>query len=457
MMRKALYILLPLLAVLLAASVVLVCLLPRPNQPEASSPSDSGPATQETSSPTTQPTSPPTQPTEPPVTKVSTATIGSTGDILLHKLVIQSGYDSATGGYNYDNIFKFYQQYASQVDLAVANLEVTLCGNDNGYPYNGYPNFNAPDAIVDSLKNAGFDLLLTANNHSYDTGHTGFLRTQQIIADRGLDYIGTRAEETDANYIVKEINGISVGMVCYTYNTGVSASGAVSLNGIPLSQADSKLVNSFNYRKLDSFYKKLSAQMQEMRDLGAEAIMLYIHWGDEYNTTPNATQKKMAQALCNLGVDVIVGNHAHVIQPVELLTSEQDASKKTVCLYSMGNAVSNIFKVSHFPVETEDGLLFKVTFAKYSDGTVLLERADVLPTWVYRYYSENGTRMYTILPLDENKEKWQETMSLTDSILKKCQDSHQRTMGLVGQGLADVNNWCRETQTAVEKALGIIN
>ena len=456
-MRKALYILIPLLAVLLTASVVLVCLLPRPNQPEASSPSDSGPATQETSSPTTQPTSPPTQPTAPPVTKVSTATIGSTGDILLHKLVIQSGYDSATGGYNYDNIFKFYQQYASQVDWAVANLEVTLCGNDNGYPYNGYPNFNAPDAIVDSLKNAGFDMLLTANNHSYDTGHTGFLRTQQIIADRNLSHIGTRAEETDANYIVKEINGISVGMVCYTYNTGVSASGAVSLNGIPLSQADSKLVNSFNYRKLDSFYEKLSAQMQEMRDLGAQAIMLYIHWGDEYNTTPNATQKKMAQALCNLGVDVIVGNHAHVIQPVELLTNEQDESKKTVCLYSMGNAVSNIFKVSHFPVETEDGLLFQVTFAKYSDGTVLLESADVLPTWVYRYYSESGTRMYTILPLDENPESWQENMQLTDSILKKCQASHQRTMGLVGPGLTDVNNWCRQTQAAVEKALGVIN
>jgi len=246
-------------------------------------------------------------------------------------------------------------------------------------------------------------------------------------------------------------------MVCYTYNTGVSASGAVSLNGIPLSQADSKLVNSFNYRKLDSFYEKLSAQMQEMRDLGAQAIMLYIHWGDEYNTTPNATQKKMAQALCNLGVDVIVGNHAHVIQPVELLTNEQDESKKTVCLYSMGNAVSNIFKVSHFPVETEDGLLFKVTFAKYSDGTVLLESADVLPTWVYRYYSESGTRMYTILPLDENPESWQENMQLTDSILKKCQASHQRTMGLVVPGLTDVNNWCRQTQAAVEKALGVIN
>ena len=398
----------------------------------------------------------PTQPpTEPPIIKQSTATIGATGDLLLHDKVIKSGYDPETGTYNFESMFSFFAPYVSQLDYAVANLEVTLCGDDNGYKYSGYPCFNSPDAIVDAAKAAGFDMLLTANNHSFDTGTKGFFRTQQVVADRGFDYIGTRDAVEKKNYIVKEINGIHIGMICYTYNTGYNESGKVSLNGIPLTQEASDLVNSFNYKNLDGFYEKLSQELAAMRADGAETVMLYIHWGDEYQTQANSTQKKMAQALCDLGIDVIVGNHAHVPQPVELLTSTKNASKKTLCLYSTGNAISNIRVGPKYPHESEDGMLFSVTFAKYSDGTVILESADILPTWVNRYL-DNGKTEFKILTLDPLSEhQWRENMGLLPETLKLCQDSYGRTMKIVGAGLEAANQYYAENQAQIEENLGV--
>ena len=426
----------------------------------AGTPAETQPVTQMTTAPTEsipeteETTEPSTEATEPPITKVSTATVGTTGDILLHDLVIASGLDSSTGEYNYDNIFKFLSTYATQVDYAVANLEVTLCGPERGYK--GYPSFNSPDAIVDSLKAAGFDMLLTANNHCYDTGHEGFHRTQQVIGEKGLAHLGTRQAEEDAPFRIQEINGIKIGMICYTYNTSQEESGKVSLNGIGLSTADSKLVNSFNYYQLDSFYEKLSGELAQMKEQGAEATMLFIHWGNEYQTYTNSWQDKISQQLCELGVDVIVGNHAHVIQPVRLLTSETDENRKTLCLYSTGNAVSNIYKVADFPVETEDGMLFNVTFAKYSDGTVLLESAEVLPTWVHRYWDDDlGKRMYTILPMSGDPENWQQEMSLTESLLNRCKESFARTQGIVGEGMTQANEWYTQNQLAVEALLGV--
>ena len=124
-----------------------------------------------------------------------------------------------------------------------------------------------------------------------------------------------------------------------------------------------------------------------MENAGAEAIVLYIHWGVEYQTKQNKTQSTIAQKMCDLGVDVIVGGHPHVIQPMELLTSTEDDNHKTICLYSTGNALSNQRKdlMTLNTGHTEDGIIFTFTFSKYSDGTVRVENADLLPTWVDKH------------------------------------------------------------------------
>ena len=407
----------------------------------------------------TEPEETQVQPTETlpvvtePVTKVATATIGATGDILLHDLVIKSGYDKQTDSYNFDNIFTWFAKYVSEVDYAAANLEVTLCGEDNGYSYSGYPTFNSPDEIVDAAKAAGFDLLLTANNHTYDTGYDGFKRTQEVIDARELDHIGTRLYKDGKNYIVREINGIKVGMICYTYLSGYTNARNYMLNGIALNSDATARLNGFNYKDLSTFYMKLAGELQEMTADGAEASVVFIHWGTEYKLVPNESQKKIAQQLCDMGVDVIVGNHPHVAQPVELLTSSSYENSKTLCLYSTGNSVSNIYKSSNFPVETEDGMLFTFTFAKYSDGTVLVESADVLPTWVHRY-DEDGVRKFRIMTMKTGAD-WKAEMNLTEELMTKCQESYDRTMGIVGAGLKTANEWFALHQQEREIALGI--
>lgn len=446
------------LLVILIALIVVAMTLKAP-QPEAQQtiPTKTSQEPTQTESPQTESSSN-TEETEAPIVKQSTATIGATGDVLMHDLVIQSGKQS-NGTYDYHHIFEYLDDYTSTLDFAVANLEVTLGGTENGREYSGYPSFNCPDAIVEALKDAGFDMLLTANNHSYDTGNTGFHRTQQVVSDAGLLHIGTRPSVEDKSYTVQDINGIKVGMICYTYNTGQDAEGTVSLNGIPLSGADSQLINSFNYYQLDTFYEKLDSEVEAMTAEGAEALVIFIHWGDEYHTTQNSTQEAIAQELCNMGFDVIVGNHAHVPQPVELLTSQTDEDQKTLCLYSTGNAVSNIYRSDSRPPETEDGMLFSFTFAKYSDGTVVLEGAEILPIWnpryYYRYQDAELSVNYRLLPLDPQTQ-WQTAYSLNDTLLDYCEESYERTQSIVAKGLAEANVWYSAHQAEVETQLALL-
>ncbi len=406
-----------------------------------------------TAAPTTEPTTEPTTvPTEPPVEKIATATISSTGDLLFHNRVIESGYNPVTGEYNYSSIYTYVRSYIEKADYAVANMEGTLCGLDNGYKYSGYPGFNTPDAAVDAAKLAGFDMLLTANNHTYDTGTKGFHRTQQVIAQRGFDYIGTRPEQDAKSYLVKDINGIRVGMVCYTYETDRVSDTRKSLNGIPLSTKDSALVSSFNYSHLDSFYGQLSQELSAMKAEGADITVVYIHWGTEYVTKPNSYQKKIAQQLCEMGVDIIVGGHPHVVQPIEVITSKTDPQKSTLCLYSMGNAVSNIRKSTTKPAEVEDGMFFNFTLAKYSDGSVVIEDVNVLSTWVDRRENPDS---FHIIPLDPFVADWKEAFELSDSAYAKAKASLERSEKILQEGLNKAKNFYSQKQAEHEAAIGV--
>lgn len=394
-------------------------------------------------------------PPEPePIIRESTATVAATGDVLMHLPVIKTGLDSATGEYDFANMFPYFGSYVGAADYAVANLETTLCGLDNGYPYQGYPRFNCPDGIVDSLKQAGFDMLLTANNHTFDTGETGFFRTLSVIDQAGLDRIGTNAEMSEPRYCVEEVNGIKLGMICYTYETEDDSLERKSLNGIPMSEKAGELINTFSYLRLEEFYTQLQSHLKAMERDGAEATILFIHWGNEYQTQENEAQRAMAQRICDLGVDVIIGGHPHVVQPVDLLASQTDPAHRTVCLYSMGNAVSNqrLERIPNAKGYTEDGVLFQITFAKYSDGTVLLESADVLPTWVnLTTGEETGKTTYEIIPLDKAVEDWKSVFTLTDGELAEAEASYQRTMSIVGEGLEEVRQALDSQPTPAEQ------
>lgn len=374
--------------------------------------------------------------TEPgPLRVVSTATISSQGDLLMHKPVIQTCVDSE-GNYDFSSIFRYVKDYIAGYDYAVANLETTLGGPN--YPYQGNPNFNTPDAFADDLAETGYDMMLTANNHSADTTASGILRTLEQLRSRNLATVGTQKDETEQDYIVIEINGIRLGIGCYTYATG-EKDGKPSLNyNSTLTKAG--IVNYYLENKLDRFYGEVEEQINGMKQQGVDAIFFYMHWGVEYETVENEMQNKIAQKLCDLGVDVIIGGHPHVVQPMELMQSTRDPSHRTICIYSLGNVVSNQregIDASFKGGFTEDGAIFTVTLEKYSDGTVAIAGVDVLPTWV-NMHTTNGVKEYNVLPLDlRKKDQWQELYGISESTAQKAMASYNRTMNIVCDGLEE--------------------
>jgi poly-gamma-glutamate synthesis protein (capsule biosynthesis protein) len=389
--------------------------------------------------------------TTEPEPVVYTATIGAMGDLLMHSPIFNGIVKQEDGSYDFASIFQYIDDNITKLDYAVINLETTLCGTDNGYAYSGYPNFNCPDSIVDGAKNAGFDMLLTANNHSYDTRLIGYKRTIETVRNAGLETLGTYTLPEETKWTVVNVNDINVGMLCYTYAFSVTEDGRPSLNGNP-AIAENDLCNYFDYNNLDKFYGEVEAHLAAMENAGAETSMIFIHWGDEYQLVENETQRKIAQKLCDLGVDVIVGGHPHVVQPMDLLQSTVDENHKTVCIYSVGNAVSNqrtgaisYVKTSH----TEDGVLFTVTFERIDDGEVRVSDVEVVPTWVY-LHSKNGAKEYNIIPLNWYQfEFWQNMFNLDDNAFQKAQDSYYRTMEIVGDGLAKVKEYCNQNTEGI--------
>ncbi len=445
------------LVLVAAIAVAALWLMPRkPHTPPVLQDPDWGASLPSQDSQPTKPTEtdpPPTETKPEPVHVVSTASILSTGDVLMHMPVVNTAIQG-DGSYNFDMVFQYVSPYAAAADYAVANLETTLCGTDNGYKYSGYPCFNCPDEIADGALGAGFDMFTTANNHCYDTSTVGLLRTLTVLEERGMDALGTSSSAEDPGFVIKEINGIKIGMVAYTYST-TGDSGRPMINGLPTKPDAVGLINTFDETKLDAFYTEIDGHIQAMKEQGAEAVVAYMHWGVEYHTTQNANQTAIAQKLCDLGVDVIIGGHPHVVQPMDLLTSTEDPNHKTVCLYSMGNAISNqrlglIGSID--TAHTEDGVLFSVTFSKYSDGTVVLEGTDLIPCWV-NMHTSTGKKEYNILPLDDaTRDQWQTLYGLSDVGLNAAGKSYDRTMKIVGEGLSECQEYLSQAKADREAA-----
>ncbi len=380
-----------------------------------------------------------TKPTVP--VKISSATILSTGDIMVHEPQLTGAKVPGEEKWDFSAFFKEITSYFKAADFSVANLETTFAGNENR-KYSGYPIFNTPDSLADAVKASGLSMVLTSNNHCYDTGSAGLLRTQQVLKEKGVAYTGTRLTEEEAAYTVKEINGIYVGMATYTYETS-RTNGVKAINGLTVKTEATNLINSFSYDHLDDFYAEVDTVLAAMKKDGAEVTVFYMHWGNEYQTTQNDWQERIAQTLCDKGIDVIVGGHPHVVQPIEMLTAKT-GDHQTVCLYSAGNAVSNQRqeRMTSCPSgHTEDGLLFYCTFDKYSDSKVVLSAVDIIPTWVDKYQGGSGYQ-YTIYPL-ENVDDGVQKYGLTGTAAAKSQKSYERTKAIVKDGL-----------TACQKALG---
>ena len=272
-------------------------------------------------------------PTPTPQPTPLVAHLAVCGDTMSHMPQTNDAYDAATGTYDYTTCFQFVKPWIESADYAVANLETTLSGGPN---YSGYPAFNSPDALALALKDTGFDLLSTANNHSLDKRFPGLSRTLDVLDETGLAHVGTyrTQEEYDrsSGIVVADVGGISVAFLSYTYGT----------NAIPVSEGKEFSINLFNTDYMTTLSTpdtgKIEREMAAARALDTDLIAVIIHWGVEYQTTQNHYQDEIADLLFRQGADLILGGHPHVLQPMEFRQLE-DGRTGFIC-YSLGNFIS---------------------------------------------------------------------------------------------------------------------
>lgn len=295
------------------------------------------------------------------------------GDIMGHGPQIRSAYQNSEKKYNYDKVFEPLEDIISSVDFAVANLEVTLAGP----PYMGYPQFSSPDELAEACKNNGMDVLVTANNHSCDRKNSGVIRTVEVLDSFKILHTGTFKDEKkrdQENLLILSKKGIKVGLLNYTYGT----------NGIPFStpayvnMLDSSLIKQdvINARK-----KKL------------DKLIVFVHWGYEYRDFPNSYQKKFNTFFNEIGVDVVIGSHPHVLQP---MIYNIENNKEFLTVFSLGNFVSN-----QRESRKDGGAMFRLSFEK-KGGKVYISRKEYVLTWVHKFM-DDGKYQYQILPCAKAK------------------------------------------------------
>ncbi len=347
--------------------------------------------------PTQKPSPAPTlEPTPTPEPLPVYATIGSVGDIMMMQSQVSGAWSDMLQGYDFTPSFHAMQAWFSQADLLCGNLETPLAGADAGYTGpapatptpmpDGMPaerelqTFNAPDALAISLKNAGFDVITTANNHCLDRGSAGLFRTAQVLREAGLVQLGAYLSEEDrATPRVIDINGIRVGLLAWTF----------SVNGYEgMFSSDER---NYAVGRLDK--TKMAEDIRLAQEAGAEFLIAFPHWDIEYMETPASSTKKLAKWMLEQGVDAVLGAHPHVVQPAEYVTVQRNGADYTgLVVYSMGNFISNMS-----PAPKTYGMYVELTLVKTPDGAVSLNSAGILPLLCTKHRVE-GRTLHEVLP-----------------------------------------------------------
>lgn len=298
------------------------------------------------------------------------------GDIMCHNSQYKDAYNGST--YDFSYVFDDIKNYISSADIAVGNLETTFAGKERGY--SNYPRFNSPEQLAYNLKDMGIDVLCTANNHSMDTNYSGVVSTLDFLDDAGISHMGTsRTAEEQNQILVKDVNGIKIAFLAFTYGT----------NGIPVPSANSYCVNLIDK---DLILKQLELAKAQEPDL----ICVNMHWGLEYQNVQNSDQEDWADFLFENGVDVILGSHPHVLQPMEkrTVTLEDGTTKDCFVIYSLGNFISGQTKKN-----TRTSIILNINFTKDGEtGKTTIGDVSYVPIYMYKS-SSGSTKRYKLLDI----------------------------------------------------------
>lgn len=308
----------------------------------------------------------------------TTVNLAAVGDLVMHMPIVHSALNVNNGSYDFRPIFAEVRASINQADLAVGVLETQLAVTDSNY--SGYPAFRSPASIADALKWTGIKLVFTAHNHSFDEGAGGLKDTLCYLESINLPYVGCRYDPNQKRYYIIDCKGIRLAFLAYT----------TAINGLSLPAGQEWMVNLYDRSKILEDIREANAD-------GADCIIMALHGGIEYQRTPSKEQQKMVDWLIKSGVDIVLGSHVHVVQPIEtksMMDAGDGQLRDCFIAYSLGNFLSNQrWRYSDY------GLLVNLTLEKkLGRSGVRITQHSYEPLWVYRYI-EQGTYHYRIVKL----------------------------------------------------------
>lgn len=322
----------------------------------------------------------------------TTFTLTAIGDIMCHNTQYIDAYNDETGEYDFSYVFDDISLYTKTADICVGNLETTFAGEDVGY--SSYPTFNTPDSLAYELKDIGVDVLSTAGNHALDKGFNGLSRTIDVLNDADISHLGTyKSKEEQDKTLIKYVKGIKIAFVNFTYGT----------NGIPIPSDKPYCVNLID----ENLMKE---QIDRAKEEEPDIIIACMHWGTEYKTTPSSTQEQLADFLFKNGVDIILGTHPHVLEPMEkrTVTLDDGSTKDGFVIYSLGNFIAD-----QNAEYTRDSIILNIDITKHTDGKITIDNYEYVPIYMYKDTSKKKQKMKL---LDINKNIYNYENYLDDTI-----------------------------------------
>lgn len=290
-----------------------------------------------------------------------TFTLTALGDVLCHNTQYWDALDKSTNTYDFSYVFENVKEYTNKADVTIANLETSFADA----PYSNYPTFNSPASLATALKDIGIDIITTAGNHCLDKGFKGLSETIDVLDKNEIEHLGTyKTAEDQEKLFVKDLNGAKVAFIDYTYGT----------NGIPVPTGKEFCVNIIDKEKIKD-------EIEKAKDQKVDVIIACMHWGQEYHTTQTKEQEDLADFLFQNGVDIIIGNHPHVIEPFETkeVTMPDGTKKQCFVAYALGN-----FTADQNYANTRDSIIINLKITKKADGTVSIDSSDYIPLYIYK-------------------------------------------------------------------------
>lgn len=349
----------------------------------------------------------PTATPEPTAEPIQAANVHfrAVGDVMSHKLQLTHAKQD-DGSYNYDSQFQYVKEALACADYTIANLELSISTDGE---YSSFPFFRTPEAILDTLKDCGVDMFTMANNHILDGFWDGLTHTLDCVDERNFDHVGAyRTREEAAAPLVKDIGGIRFGFLAYTKDvndndkrlSGDQASYCVKL----LSEADFK------------------ADVQALRDLGAEVVICMPHWGEEEKRSVTGECKRYAQQMVEAGVDIILGSHPHVVLPIDVGEMEVNGEKKDVLIaWSMGNFIS--YMAAKY---MDSGIIVDFTVTRDENGKISIHDVGYVPVYVWG----NKNRFHLICSGDFYSDQPE---NMSDDDFKRMRQSVKEIADMIGQ------------------------